>query len=141
MTSLFKQFKTDPELERAGVWLEYGFNERTEKPIRLLCARAGGANTNFQKKLEAAMKPYRRQVQTETMDNKVAERILKKVYADAIVLGWEEVDDENDQPMPFTAENCVKLFEALPDLFRDVQDATQKVAVYRAEVMEADAGN
>ena len=141
MTSLFAQFKTDPELERKGILIEYGFNDRTGAPIAFRIARAGGGNAQFQKRLEADMKPYRRQIQTDTLDNKVAERILRKVFAETVVLGWENVDDENGAELPFTVENCVALFEKLPDLFKDLQEQAQKSALYRATIRETDAGN
>lgn len=141
MTNLFQQYKTDPELERKGILFELGFNERVNLPIALRLARAGGANSAFQKTLEAKMKPYRRQLQTETMDNKTGERLLREVYAQSVVLGWENVDDENDQAMTFSVENCIRLFETLPDLFKDVQEQSQKSALYRATILEADAGN
>lgn len=138
--SLYTQFKTDKNLENEGVYLDYGMNSQ-DKPIRIRIARAGGANQAFARAYEQKTKPYRRQIQTDTLDPKVAERIILEVYAETVVLGWEGVEDENGDELPFNRDNCVKLFTDLPDLFADLQKTSQNIAVFRAEVREADAKN
>lgn len=138
--SLYKQFKTDNTLEKEGILLEYGTNSKGD-PICIRIARAGGANAQYAKRMETRVKPYRRQIQNETMENALVERIVKEVYAETVVLGWENVEDENGQPMQFNEKNCVKLFDDLPDLFRDLQEQSQRAALFRAEVREADSKN
>ena len=138
--SLYSQFKTDEDLERKGVLLEYGLTE-DGKPIRIRVARAGGSNRQYDKRMEAEVKPYRRMIQNETIEAAVVTRILRKVYAETVVLGWENVQDETGKDMPFNVDNCIKLFEDLPDLFRDLQEQAQKAALFRQEVREADAKN
>lgn len=134
--SLFAAFKTDPELEKNGVVLLYS-------GLRLTVARAGGANTAFGKLLNARLKPYERQMQQKTMDNDVADDIVRKTYADAIIKFSEvELEDgtfiegctnEAGDVLPFTPANVEAMFVALPDLFRDVQSQAQLMTVYRAE--------
>lgn len=138
--SLYKQFKTDNSLEKEGIVLEYGENSKG-KPIAIRIARAGGANKAYEKRMEIRVKPYRRQIQNETMESALVERIVKEVYAETVVIGWENVEDENGNPMEFSVENCIKLFDDLPDLFRDIQEQSQRAALFRAEVREADAKN
>lgn len=138
--SLYKQFKTNENIERDGILLEYGENSKG-KPIAIRIARAGGANSQYQKLMEARVKPYRRQIQNETIERALVERLLRQVYAETIVLGWENVEDENGKELAFTVENCVKLFEDLPDLFQDIQEQSQRAALFRQEVLETDSKN
>lgn len=138
--SLYKQFATDKNVERDGVVLSYGKNSKN-KDINIRIARAGGANIRYTKLLEAAIKPYRRQLQNETMDNGVAEDITMRVYAQSVVLGWEGVEDENGNDMKFTVENCMKLFKDLPDLWADIQSQATRAALFRQDILEADAKN
>lgn len=138
--SLYKQFKTDNSLEKEGILLEYGENSKG-KPIAIRIARAGGANKAYEKRMEIRVKPYRRQIQNEIIETALVEKIIKEVYAETIVLGWENVEDENGNDMEFSAENCLKLFDDLPDLFRDIQEQSQRAALFRQEVREADAKN
>lgn len=138
--SLYTQFETDREIEKTGIVLDYGFNSK-KQPIQIRIARAGGANERYSKLLELRTKPYRRQIQNETLDNAVAEKITKEVYAQTVVLGWTGVEDRDGNEMPFTQENCVKLFTDLPDLWSDVQSQSTRASLFRAEILEADAKN
>ena len=138
--SLYKQFKTDKNVEKEGIVLNYGKNSKGED-IEIRIARAGGANVQYAKLLEAKTKPYRRQIQNETLDNEVAEKITKEVYAKAVVMGWIGVEDENGKPLGFSSENCIKLFDDLPDLWVDIQQQSTKAALFRADILEQDAKN
>jgi hypothetical protein len=138
--SLYEQFKTDGSLEKTGILLEYGNNSKGQ-PIAIRIARAGGANTAYTKRMEARVKPYRRQIQNETIETVLVERILKEVYADTVVLGWENVEGEDGKPLEFTVENCLKLFTDLPDLFQDIRTQAERASLFRAEVRENDAKN
>jgi hypothetical protein len=71
----------------------------------------------------------------------VIEKLLREVYAETVVLDWENVEDADGNPMPFNAANAVKLFTDLPDLFRDIQEQSQRSALFRAELLEREAGN
>ena len=138
--SLYKQFATDKNVERDGVVLSYGKNSKN-KNIEIRIARAGGANIRYTKLLEAAIKPYRRQLQNETMDNGVAEDLTMRVYAQSVVLGWNGVEDAEGEEMPFSVDNCVKLFKDLPDLWADIQSQATRAALFRQDILEADAKN
>jgi hypothetical protein len=139
--NLFTQFKTDPKREVEGVLVEYGVNKRTGKPVCFRVARAGGENKRYQRVLERKLKPYRRQVQTETIDPELAQRLVREAVCETVIIGWEEVDDENDQPLSYTVSGCIALMEKLPDLFADLQETAGRAAVYRADILEADAKN
>lgn len=148
--SLYKQYKTDEVLETAGVVLDYG-------DARITIARAGGANKRFAKVLEAKAKPYRRAMQTETMDAGKAEELMRDAYAEAVVLNWETATGEDekgekiwkkgiepdtgDKLLPVTAKNISQTFKNLPDLFADVQTQANRVSIFREDILEIEAGN
>lgn len=148
--SLYSQFKTDKSIEKEGIVLNYGKNSKG-KDIEIRIARAGGANVQYAKLLEAKTKPYRRQIQNETLDNEVAEKITQEVYARTVVLGWNGVEfpilDEKGEEtgsfeeLPFNEKNCIRLFQDLPDLWSDIQQQSQRSALFRAELLEQDAKN
>lgn len=138
--SLYKTFTTDKDLEKEGILLQYGFNSK-KLPITIRVARAGGANTAYTKSLERRTKPFRRQIQTETMDDKQAKELMMDVYLDSVILGWENMEDAKLNDLPFSRENALKLFTDLPDLFTDVQEQAQKSALYRKEILDADSKN
>lgn len=134
MPSPYKMFKTNPELECSGIELNYG-------DFRITIARAGGANKKFAKAIEKKSRPFKRAIQSDSFDNERAQALLKEVYAETVVLGWDGVTDEKGEPLPFNRENCLKLFNDLPDLFQDIMEQAQKSALFREEIRENDAGN
>lgn len=138
--NIYQQFQTNADLERNGIFLEYGPNSKGQ-PMRVLVARAGGANMPFIKAMENKFRPYRRQVQTETMDPALMEKLLHEVYAETIVLDWENWEDGDNKDLPFSRENCIKLFKDLPDFYRDIVEQCQRIALYRSVILEPDAKN
>lgn len=147
MNDIYGAFKTDKGLEQAGVYLDYG-------KFRVKVARAGGSNKAFARLLEAKLRPYQRAIKTETIDPELAEKIMLDVYARTVVVGWEtkvEKDGKEEwQPLLQNAqgdlvkpspEAIAELFKALPDLFADIQEQTNKAAIFREAVLETNAGN
>ena len=144
--SLYKAFKTDESVETKGVWIEYD-TQGDGKPARFKIARAGGSNRKYTAVLERKMKPVRRALATGALDDKVSERILAETYAEAVILGWENITwpDGNgaEKALSFSRENCVMVLLALPELFADLQLQANRVAPFRDALgdREADSGN
>jgi len=141
--SMYKAFKTDEQLEREGIVLDYG-------EFRVTIARAGGANKRFERVLDLKTKPYKRAIQTETLDNKRGLEIFQEVYAEAVVLNWEVKENgewRQGIELPdgtigeFNKDNVLMTFRNLPDLFRDIQEQAGKSALFRQSIREAEAGN
>lgn len=142
-TSMYKQFSTDGDVEKDGVWLEYdGF--------RVKVARAGGANRKFAKTAETLTKPVRRALQTGTLSDERGTEIAYQIYAKSVILAWEtEVDGEYvsgiEQPdgtiAPFSPNAVLDVFRALPDLFMDIQSQAQNLALFKTEIMAEEVGN
>jgi len=131
----YEQFKTDEAREKSGVWFDYG------AAGKFLLARAGGANKAFEKKVEQLSRPHRRMIKADMLDNDQAMDLMRRAYADAVVLGWENVTGPDGQPLLFSPANALKLFTDLPDLFSAIMEDAGRVAVFRAEIREAEAKN
>lgn len=146
------QFATDVGLEQKGIYIDYGDD-------RILIARAGGANKKFARLLEAKTKPFRRAIAVGVFDGERSMTILKEVYAEAVILGWEVNKGTAAEPkwqkgidpkdagmtgeklLPVNKENILKVFANLPDLFFDLQQQAQAGALFRQELNDASAGN
>lgn len=140
MSALHKQFETDPQLEKKGVWVSYE-GEDDEPPSKFLIARAGGANVDYTKAMEREAQPIRRKLQNNLVSQAALRKLNIKVFAETVILGWENVTDKNGTKLEFTPENVVKLFTELPDLFDDVQEQANRAALYRKSLQELDAKN
>lgn len=126
MTNLYKLYKTDPVLEREGV--DFRFDDAI-----LRIARAGGANTKFVRALAEKTKHLRRAIELDALDDSEGTQILREVFVDTILVGWEGVKDEEGNPLEFTRDNAIKLLTDLPDLMKDLQQFASSIANYRRE--------
>ncbi len=140
MSALYSLFRTNKDKEQSGVDIPMGENE-DGTVISFRLARAGKTNKQYQTALEAATKPYRRQIELETMQAEKAESIYREVFVNTILLGWSNVRDEQGQNIPFTRQNALKLFTDLPDLYDTLQAASTKVSNFREEKLEDEAKN
>lgn len=152
---LYSQFETDRELERAGVCLEY-FGH-----TRIMVARAGGHNHRYQKIATAKTAPYRRAIDTETLPDEHANRLMHEIYAAAVVTDWQSLVDTDKKDkdgvtvqawkkgifgrdgelLPVNEANIINAFEDLPDLFKDVRKMAESMNAYRRDVLEESAKN
>lgn len=140
---LYSQFQTDSDLEKTGVVIDYG-------SFRVLVARAGGSNTDFMRVLTAKTKPHRRAIQTDTMDPKLAQAIEREVFAETVIKDWETeadggwvrgIESPDGGLLDVTVDNLVRTFENLPDLYTDLKEQANKVALFRKKELEEDAKN
>ncbi|QDB70865.1 hypothetical protein [Pseudomonas virus PBPA162] len=139
--SLFKQYKTDKSLEKDGRVVEFGVDEETGEKITMTIARAGGGNAAFQRVMEVALKPHRRQIENDTIDAEVLRGIMVEVYAKTVVRDWSMVRDEGGALLDCTEDNIVYLFNLLPDLFAEVQTIAGAMVTFREGMLEADVKN
>ena len=90
----YAMFKTNVAAEAdQGIALDYG-------SFSIRINRAGGSNKRYGQELIRRLKPYRRQIDNDTLDNAVAEKVMAGLYADTVVIGWDGVTDENNAPPP-----------------------------------------
>ena len=140
MSNIFEAYSTDSKLEQSGIPVSFGENGT------FYVARAGGENSRFQTCMLKTMAPYRRQLELKAKNpDKQTLDLLRKlqieVYADSIVLGWDEkVCGRDGNPLPFNRDNCVMLLTALPVVFDEIVDKSSNWGSFQAD-LEADAKN
>lgn len=140
---MYNIFETDEDLENAGIWLDYG-------DFRVKIASAGQGNKKYVKYAEKALKPIRRAMQAGAVSNERSMAIMSDIYAKTIVLDWQVKSDNGWKPgiegrdgevLPFNKEEVAKVFEALPNLFIDVQEQANAISNFRKAEIEEDSGN
>jgi len=92
-----KEFMTDPELEKAGRWVEWLGG------IRLRVARWG--NPAFEAELERLREPHIKEHRNGTLPTELAEEITKRAAASTILLDWANIQDEETlEDLPYSPE-------------------------------------
>src|ERR1051326_6199812 len=113
-SSLFSQFRTDNKKEQEGVPITFAPNHDGSVPT-FTCSRMAQTNQKYVKALERITRPYKRQIQLQTLPNEKSDKIRMQVFIESILQSWENVQDENGNSIPYNAENAMKLFEQLPN--------------------------
>ena len=147
MSSIFKTYQTDESLEKDGVYVDFD-------DLRVLIRRAGGSNTQFKKVFQALLKPYKYQVQNETLSEDQSTLLLAKAYAKQVIKEmsvrkevkgkevWEiGVPTESGKVIEFNEENVVNLLVSLPDFFDDIQNISKNLSLYRQDEEDEDLKN
>lgn len=144
--NLYTMFKTDEKHEKQGVWIEYGRTAPTAEapeglPIRIKLARAGGKNVGFNKALEKATRPYRKQIQAGSVSTETIEALYRECMVDHVIIGWENVSDATGAVLPYNRANVLRVLTDLPDLYRDLKEQSNDMSLFREEEREVDLGN
>ena len=109
-TNLDESFKTSGDLETNGVWFEVNDN------VAFLIKRFGGRNrTEVAKKMAQLQKPYAKQIQMNTIDQSLLEKINMKVFVESSIVDWRGLTIDGEET-PFTKEKCLELLLDMPDL-------------------------
>lgn len=159
MTSaLRQQFKTDPDLETAGVWVPLGPTTDGEKTTAIRLRRMGGANKAFEKALIQGLKPIKAQMDAGVANKEVQEKIVQVAFIATVVVDWEYMEDFRDLDNPdeaaidltflpggkfvaFEAANVQAFFKIMPDLYDAAVKSAKEMTIFRAELQKAAAGN
>lgn len=108
--------------------------------IRIKILRAGGSNKKYDMVLGRLIKPYTRQMKTNTMDKKVSEDLMKELYAESVIIGWSGVKSKGED-VEFNKENVIKLLDSLPEVFDEIREQADNLANFRLEEMKEEAEN
>lgn len=110
VSALYKRFKTDETKEEQGVWVNFGDGIKVK--VRRFKSKA---SQDARKKLE---EPFTAEIRRGPLDEKIAEDLLIRQMAMAIVVDWQGVTSEDGKELPCTFENKYEILKALPE-FRD----------------------
>jgi len=129
-------FATDKRAEVEGVWIDI------HDGLRLLIARAD--NINFLTKLRELGKPHATSVRMGAMDMNLALELSKKAMAETVLLGWTNLQEEQDGELvdiPYSAQKAYELLDANTDFFNLVRDLSQDRANFQRASNEQALGN
>jgi len=105
------RFASDEAKEEEGVWADFGDGIRVK--IRRFKSRLV---QETQRKLH---KPFADVVRRGPLPDHIAEDLMLKLMAQAVIADWEiPGDEEDDPPVPNTVEAKLQLLKELPE-FRD----------------------
>ncbi len=140
--SIYAQFETDPKKENEGVWLDIGLND-DGTAARFLLKRAGKNNKAWNAAFERESRPYRRQLETGTIDPKVSERITMQAFVGSVLVGWENIQGRDGKPLgDFDKQKALGFLADLPELWDWVWEQARGARLFRPDApSEAEVKN
>lgn len=142
--SLTKHYKTDAELERKGVGIQFPTNDDGSVP-EIFIARAGRSNPDYHRVAERVMKPFRRMAQVGALPAAKQDELTLEIFAEAGIVGWKNIplDDvtglatDTGKFADPTTDNKIALLKNLPEVYGQlIELATNRdtfMAVQKAE--------
>jgi hypothetical protein len=138
---LFKPYQTNQQKELEGVPVICGDTNEDGSMPTFIIARACKSNIRYTKALERETRPYKRLIESDRLSNATALQVQRRVFVQTLLMGWENVFDEKEKPIPFNQENAIMLFDKLPDLYDELATSSQKQSLYLETTLEEDAKN
>lgn len=131
-SNLDKHFKQNNDLEKDGVWFEFGTG------VKFLVRRFGGSNPEVKKSMTKYYKPVARLVEKNLLEPDKEKKVMAKAFIESCLINWEGVEIDGELK-PYSFEAAVELFTNLPELLDTLVDCAQDSENYK-EYRE-DVGN
>jgi len=129
----FSNIKTNKTMEQDGVWVQYEGNIRLK-----LCRLNNPAARAYSEDLR---RPHARELKkVRDLNNPVLRELMRRVAARHVLVGWENIQDDNGKEILYSEEQALIFFEE-DDFFNDVIELASDRDLFRAEEIEADSGN
>lgn len=125
--------KTNRQSEVEGIWVD------GPEGLRLKVARMG--NPKYQAAVRRIGKPHARQLRQLTADTAIVEDVSKRAVAETILLGWENLQDNDGKDIPYSSQKAYELFNEVPDFYTMVCEYASDVQLYRDDAMQEAQGN
>jgi hypothetical protein len=138
--SLYSEFKLSEEKLQQGTKVVFSPNDDGTVPTFIL-GYMSNSNQRYTKCLERESKPHQRLIELKRLPAETDAAIMRRVFCQTILLGWENVQDVNGKPFVYTLENAIKLLTDLPELFTQLKiEASNRSRFLEAE-LEDEAKN
>lgn len=109
--------------------------------IDLLIAPLG--NERYDKALQRLVAQYRaaNSYPTGNLPDDVMNDLARQAVAEGVLVGWEQLTDDNDQPIPYTPQKSRELIMTNYRFFRDVMIFATNMRTEALRLAAADEGN
>ena len=119
-----KDFKTDRDKEKDGVWEDLGDG------CSVLVARYGNqAMVNAYRKYPRVL---RQRLESGQVDDDKSSNIMAKVMADTILLDWKGLKEDGKE-VPYSKEECVRVLIEYPDVRLMIFEIANEAQLYHDE--------
>lgn len=129
------EIKSDMKKVENGVLVDYAAG------IKLRIASSD--NLQYKNYRDRLLKPHTRRIRSKSITSSEILDIIKPAAAKHLLVGWENIEDENGQPIPYSEAKAFEFFQdpTLSDLYSFVTETAGEAEVFRLELMKDAEGN
>jgi hypothetical protein len=95
--------KIDSIKDVEGIWTDYSLG------IKLKIARLG--NPAYREYMRKIGKPHQVQISQNVLDDTTIEELSREAIAHTVLVGWENIDDDDDKPIKYSAETATAMLK------------------------------
>ena len=119
-----KDFKTDKDKEKDGVWEDLGDG------CSVLVARYGNqAMVNAYRRYPRVL---RQRLESGQIDDDKSANVMAKVMADTILLDWKGLKEDGKE-VAYSKEECVRILTEYPDIRSMIFEISNEAQLYHDE--------
>jgi hypothetical protein len=127
------ELSADPDLEKDGIRVEIELELKDGTTLNgwVQVRRAGGNNLMFAQCATALRKPYKYQLDNDTLPQAKVEALNRNLYADACVADFGGFPGEDGAPVAYSKEGARALLTEYSEVYEVVREQANKAANYR----------
>ena len=127
---LRKRFASSETLSQQGIWVTVDLGD-DGKPIEFKIARMGRINRRWASQASKVYRAHKRKIDAGLMsDNESIYKSLR-VFCATVLLDWRGVEDENDNPIPYSVDAGVNLLKECDGLYDYLLEESQEIQNYQ----------
>jgi len=127
------KFLTDKSKEKDGVWVD------ADEGLRLKIRRSG--NPDYNNFIRERSKGLGRALRHSAKGIEELSKVTKQGASKFVLVGWENLEDENGNAIPFSPEKALEIFELSQDFFEMVMEFANDRQNFSVEELKAASGN
>lgn len=138
--SIYSKFGTDSQKEKEGVRIVLDVNpDGTECAFYI--ARKGGRNSEYAAAVKRHFEANRIELSKKQPSEEAATQFMCRVFADAIVKGWDNLQGPDGKDIPYNKDTCEIVLTDLPDLLEYIDKQAESIENFRNESWAEDQKN
>ena len=119
------KLRTNDKKELEGIWVDYSAG------MRVKVARMSNRNyVDFMRKIS---KPHRRRQRREELPTETYESLIRQAVAKCILLGWENMEDDEGVNIPYSHDKALEILKLYPDFCNDIVDMSSDAEHFREQ--------
>ena len=138
---LAKQFSSSKTLSQKGIWVSVDVGRPDGVKPRFLIGRMGITNPKWSDSAAQSFRDAKTRIQAGAMSAEESRLRAVTVFANTVLFDWENIEDDDGTPIPYTPEEGIKALSKMDRLYDILLDEAQTDANFMEHYVKGKVGN